>query len=105
MNHGEIKCKGTPHFLKKFYGNGFRIKLIKNEKFDWLHFNKVLCENNFETDFRIETNVADEIELSIAFDKISMLSVFLKVVETNKESLGLDSYSVSTSTMEEVFLK
>ena len=105
MNHGEIKCRGSPHFLKKFYGNGFRVKIIKNHVFDWREFNDFLDENNFASDFRTETNVADEIELSISFDKVDVLTSFLKEIETNKDALGLDSYSVSTSTMEEVFLK
>ena len=105
LNHGQLKCNGSPHFLKKLYGNGFHIKLIKNSKFEWLQFEGFLKEKNFFDFFRVESNLADQIEFSISFDHMSILVNFLSSVEAEKEAFGLDSYSVSSLSLEEVFLK
>jgi len=105
LNHGQLKCNGSPHFLKKLYGNGFRIKLIKNLKFEWLQFQAFLKEKEFSEYFRVESNLADQIEYSISFDHTNVLVSFLSSIELQKEKLGLDSYSVSSLSLEEVFLK
>lgn len=103
MNHGEIKCCGSPIFLKNYYGNGFRIKIVKNNKFNSIKFEKML--NDFLSDYKIEVNVAAEFCLSFPFERVDLLPEFLNELEINKEEFGLDSYSISSSTIEEVFLK
>jgi ABC-type multidrug transport system ATPase subunit len=105
LNRGQLKCVGSPHFLKKLYGNGFRIKVIKNAKFEWTQFDNFLEESSFVEYFKIESNYADQIEFSISFDLMDILAKFLAKIEAKKEELGLDSYSVSSLSLEEVFLK
>jgi hypothetical protein len=56
-------------------------------------------------DYKIEENVAASICLSIPFDKVQILPDFLSDLESQSEELGFDSYSISSSTIEEVFLK
>nr|UOU03314.1 ATP-binding cassette subfamily A3-like 1 [Brachionus rubens] len=103
MNHGEIKCCGSPIFLKNYYGNGFRIKIVKNSNFNSIKFENMLRE--YLNDYKIEINVAAEFCLSFPFDKVNILPEFLNQLELNKDKFGLDSYSISSSTIEEVFLK
>ncbi|CAF0854082.1 unnamed protein product [Brachionus calyciflorus] len=103
MNHGEIKCCGSPIFLKNYYGNGFRIKIVKNVKFNSAKFEKMV--GDYLDEFKIEINVAAEFCISFPFDKVNLLPEFLNELEKNKDELGLDSYSISSSTIEEVFLK
>nr|APD26547.1 ATP-binding cassette transporter subfamily A member 3-like X1 protein [Brachionus koreanus] len=103
MNHGEIKCCGSPIFLKNFYGNGFRIKIVKNSKFKSLEFESLL--KKYLHDYQIEINVAAEICVSFPFNRANLLSEFLNDLENNKNDLGFDSYGISSSTIEEVFLK
>lgn len=103
MNHGEIRCYGTPLFLKNYYGNGFRVKIVKNMKFNYALFESLI--NTRLKEFNIETNVAAELCVSFSFDKVKVLPEFLNQLEVEKDDIGIDSYSVSSSTLEEVFLK
>lgn len=103
MNHGEIKCCGSPIFLKNYYGNGFRIKIVKNSKFILNELENLL--EKFLSDYQIEINVAAEICISFPIKKANILSDFLNDLERYKNKIGLDSYGISSSTIEEVFLK
>lgn len=103
MNHGEIKCCGSPIFLKNFYGNGFRVRIVKSKDFRQFEFEEML-KNHLDS-YKIEINVAAEFCLSFPFDKVSLLPDFLNDLEINKTLLGVESYSISSSTIEEVFLK
>lgn len=103
MNHGEIRCYGTPLFLKNYYGNGFRVKIVKNMKFNYAEFESLI--NTHLKEFSVETNVAAEMCVSFGFEKVKVLPEFLNQLEVEKELIGIDSYSVSSSTLEEVFLK
>ena len=103
MNHGEIKCCGSPIFLKNRFGQGFKIRIIKQSDFNMLEF-KLLVDRHLN-DYKIETNVAAETNISVPFEKMKILPYLLSEIEQNKQKLKIDSYSISSSTIEEVFLK
>nr|QUF59429.1 ATP-binding cassette transporter Abca3-like1 [Brachionus angularis] len=90
MNHGEIKCCGSPIFLKNYYGNGFRIKIVKNKYFNTVEFENLLKEHL--SDYKIEINVAAEFCLSFPFDKVKQMPIFLNELESKKIKLGFDSF-------------
>ncbi len=103
MNHGEVKCCGSPLYLKNYYGNGFRIIIYKQASFDLTEFELML--KSFMNDFKIETNVASEITVSIPSEKGYLLPDLLNKIDEKKEKIGVETYSISSATMEEVFLK
>jgi hypothetical protein len=102
-NQIKKQLKGSPLFLKNFYGTGFRIKIFKNETFNQLKLDALL-KQSIET-YKIETNVAHELCISVPFYMGQALPQVLNSIEENKHNIGMDTYSVSSSTMEEVFLK
>jgi ABC-type multidrug transport system ATPase subunit len=103
MNHGQIKCCGTPLFLKKYYGDGFKIKIIKDDQFNFPLFNQML--ELYLGDFSIESNAAAELTINCPFENVQRLPAFFNEIETNKQNYALDSYSISSASIEEVFLK
>lgn len=103
MNHGEVKCCGSPLYLKNYYGNGFRIIVYKCSSFDLKEFESML--KSYLENYNIETNVASEITISIPNDKGFLLPDLLNKLEERKEQIGFETYSISSATMEEVFLK
>lgn len=103
MNHGEIKCCGSPLFLKNYYGDGFKIKFYKAKSFDLEQFERMLRDSL--GNYTIESNVAAELSISYPFENVQYLSQFFNLLERNKEFYGIDSYSISSSSIEEVFLK
>lgn len=103
MNHGQLVCCGTPLFLKNYYGTGFRVTIFKNERFSQSKLESILHKSL--DDYNIEANVAGELCLSVPFGKSGIMSNVINSIEENKSLIGMDSYRVSSSTMEEVFLK
>ena len=103
MKNGEIKCLGSPLFLKNHFGNGFTIKFYKKDLFDRVKFDDLLRQ--YLRDFVLETDVAAEISVSIPYAKSSVIPSLLKSFDKAKEIIGIDAYSVASPTMEEVFLK
>ncbi len=103
MNHGVLQCSGSPLFLKNFYGKGFRVTIFKNEQFSKSKLEALLARHT--DNYNIETNVAHELCISIPFGEGQRLPAVLNSIEENKANIGMDTYSISSSTMEEVFLK
>lgn len=107
MNHGQVKCAGSPLFLKNTFGSGYQLTLAKANSFDESSFKSLLKSSipNLNTDTAIETNIAAEMKISIAFDLNSQLPNLLSRMEQEKKRLGIDGYGISSPTIEEVFIK
>jgi ATP-binding cassette, subfamily A (ABC1), member 3 len=118
LHHGKVKCCGTPLFLKETYGAGYRLILTKEEKeqrFDWSQFQRVWneilskCECNEKSSVQIESHsfIHNEICVRFASPRVTMtqLSRVLEQVEERKSELAIRNYGISSSTVEDVFLK
>lgn len=107
MNHGQVKCAGSPLYLKSTFGSGYRVVLAKNNSFNEDAFKSLLKSSisSLNVDESIETNIAAEMTIAIPFDKSSELPSFLSKLDSNKDSVGVDGYGISSPTIEEVFIK
>jgi len=103
MNHGEVKCCGSPLFLKNTFGAGYRLIISKNENFSEDKFRSTLTSELKE--YLVETNVAAEMSVSLPLGSSSKLPSLLSNIEKNKASFGIDGYGISSPTIEEVFIK
>lgn len=103
MNRGEVKCCGDPYFLKQNLGKGFKLVVYKGENFSDDVFKNIV--ELFEARFTIETDVPSEMSVFLPNITDTDLVDLLHAVEENKYYMGIDSYAISTATIEEVFLK
>ena len=103
MNHGIAKCCGTPMFLKNLYGSGYRLTASKSDKFNQMAYLNLIQQTAEK--YKIETNIAGEITISLPYDAVEKLPMLLSQIEEQKVFLGVSSYGISSSTIEEVFLK
>ena len=103
MNHGQVRCCGSPLFLKNTFGSGYRLTLAKNKSFDEPAFKSILAQTVEK--YSIETNIAAEFSLAVPFGMSSKLPQLLTTLEQNKTNLGVDGYGISSPTIEEVFIK
>jgi ATP-binding cassette, subfamily A (ABC1), member 3 len=103
MNHGKIKCCGTPLFLKKTYGSGYKLTISKANHFDESSFRN-LIESDVEK-YLIESNIAAEMCISLPFNLGSQLPKLLTSIENRKSKIGIHGYGISSPTIEEVFIK
>jgi len=103
MNEGEIKCCGSSSFLKENFGLGYRLTLNKKEGFDQYLLIDLLDE--FFTNYLIETNIAAECTIALSVSSNLIIIDFLNKLEVYKYHIGIINYGISSSTIEEVFLK
>jgi ATP-binding cassette subfamily A (ABC1) protein 3 len=59
----------------------------------------------FIPDISVNQNIGSELSYLLSEDRSSVFEVMLSKLEENKHELGLLSYGVSLTTMEEVFMK
>lgn len=104
MNHGQIKSCGSPIFLKDKFGSGYRVTLTKSEEFDREMFEN-LVRSTLGQAPNVLSNMAQEFCIGIKNNDKSNLPQLLNSIEINKQSIGILNYGISTSTVEEVFLK
>ncbi|RZC40676.1 ATP-binding cassette sub-family A member 3-like, partial [Asbolus verrucosus] len=103
MAGGELQCCGSSFFLKKKYGAGYHLIMDKSP----------LCQSSKVTDvlkkhipnIQIHGNVGSELTYLLAENQSSVFEEMLQDLEENSEHLGIRSYGISLTTLEEVFMK
>lgn len=103
MADGEVKCCGTPFFLKKRYGNGYRLICEKKKDCDSIEVTKVLRE--FIPEVQVIEEDADEISYALPYEQSNKFSSMFGRLEYELETLNLHRFGVSSTELEEVFLK
>ena len=71
-------------------------------------FNENLLKSFFDYDLKsysVETNIGSDLTILIQKEHKKKLSKILNKIEKNKENLGIVNFGISTSTLEEIFLK
>ena len=96
-------CSGSPAFLKQNFGHGFQLNLNKKLDFDESIL-KVLLEHHL-TDYFVETNIASEMCIAVSAKDNYILPEFLVKIEEYRKELGIADYGISSTSIEEVFLK
>jgi ATP-binding cassette subfamily A (ABC1) protein 3 len=104
MNHGQVKCCGSPLFLKDKFGSGYRLILTKNSEFKQNKLESLIRQVT-QSEPIIESNIAREICVSIPTNLSTKLPHLLNELERKKNDLGIINYGISSSTVEEVFIK
>nr|UOU03316.1 ATP-binding cassette subfamily A3-like 3 [Brachionus rubens] len=103
MNKGELKCCGSPKFLKKNFSQGYRLSIKKSNDFNEIIFKNII--EIFDEFYEIEENNLNELSVYLRTKSIKNIREFLENIEDNKVYIGFDSFSISSPTIEEVFLK
>ena len=106
--NGSVKCCGSPLYLKTTFGGGYYLALLKEHNVACRHHTEKLitfihsCISNYPM---VVHDLQSEITFQLSFDFIKDSLGFFKELEKNMESLGLRGYSISVTTLEEVFMK
>ncbi|KAK7486554.1 hypothetical protein BaRGS_00022220, partial [Batillaria attramentaria] len=103
MAEGVVKCYGTSMFLKKLYGAGYHLVIVKGPNCD---VDAVTAAVQREISAaELEAEVGAELSYLLPEDQVSKFPKLFEMIETQEKKLGLTSFGVSATTMEEVFLK
>ena len=103
MAAGKIICLGSSLFLKNRYGTGFKLTLVKATKEPNEKIGLYIKERLGECEFLSE--VASEITFKIPSDLLDKFQNFFNDFDGDLEELGILSYGINMTSLEEVFLK
>ncbi len=104
MKHGELECCGSPLYLKDKFGSGYTLTATKNATFDQARMS-VLIKQTMEHELDVQHDVAREICYTVPTNLSSRLPDLLHRIEINSEALGILNYGISSSTIEDVYIK
>ena len=106
MSDGLFLCSGTSSFLKSKYPCGFNINLLINSSI----FNEEYKQEFYDEIKKYEPNA----EIKVASKGIFSINIqsnnqkipdIFNYIEENKSKYGIEDYTVSSTTLEDVFLK
>ena len=106
MSDGHFLCSGTSSFLKSKYPCGFNINLlinssIFNEEYKQEFFNEIKI---YEPNVEIKVASKGIFSINIQSNNQKIHDIF-NYIEENKSKYGIEDYTVSSTTLEDVFLK
>ncbi|GMR40476.1 hypothetical protein PMAYCL1PPCAC_10671 [Pristionchus mayeri] len=108
MAHGQLQCCGSGMFLKKHYGAGYHLTIVYDnhmEKILGTAIEKTRKLMTTHTDVILQSVVGQEATFLLEADARSVFPRLFGDLEMSKSHLGIRSFGVSVTTMEEVFLK
>lgn len=107
MTSGQLTCYGSTMFLKKIFGAGYSLRMAKTSGFKDLETNLLIT--SFVPGASIIDQSSTEVVYSLHSDEepsnTSKLSLFFEKLEEQKRRLGIQSFGLTLTTMEDVFLK
>ena len=106
MSDGVFICCGSSSYLKSKYPCGFNINLLINSE--------IFNENKKRRIFEKIKNFEPEADIKIASKSVFSINIkshnehipeIFKIIEESKMEFGIEDYTVSSTTLEDVFLK
>ncbi|XP_057718264.1 ABC transporter A family member 1 isoform X1 [Arachis stenosperma] len=117
MANGSLKCCGSSLFLKHHYGVGYTLTLVKSaptasiaSDIVYRHVPSATCVSEVGTEISFRLPLASSSAFEGMFREIEgcMKKPLLNMEISgsgNEDSLGIESYGISVTTLEEVFLR
>ncbi|KUF88199.1 ABC transporter A family member 1 [Phytophthora nicotianae] len=104
MAEGELRCCGSSLFLKNRFGAGYNLTLVKDD-FKCNDDAVTAFVTSFVPDAQLLSNVGSEIAFQLPLHSSSKFASVFAEMDRQLGTLGLLSYGVSVTTLEEVFIK
>ncbi|GFT55691.1 ATP-binding cassette sub-family A member 3, partial [Nephila pilipes] len=102
MAEGEIQCCGSPMFLKQKFGTGYHLHVVKDSNFEFENLFSLL--KKYIPEVKIGSELEKEISFSLSSNSGSEFGDMFEELENRKQKLGVTSFGVTITTMEDVFL-
>ena len=105
MNNGELITCGSSLFLKNIFGSGYELTIVKNNYFT--HDNFVILEKLFFDickKFKLTSDLGKELKFLLPKEESKNFRDLFEVLENKSEELNIESFGISLSTLEEVFI-
>uniref|UniRef100_A0A8C5UF57 ATP binding cassette subfamily A member 3 n=1 Tax=Malurus cyaneus samueli TaxID=2593467 RepID=A0A8C5UF57_9PASS len=103
MAKGELQCCGSSLFLKRKYGAGYHMVMVKEPYCNLGEISRLICQ--YVPNATMESNAGAELSFILPKESTHRFEALFTELEQRHEELGIASYGASVTTMEEVFLR
>uniref|UniRef100_A0A8C7CBE9 ATP binding cassette subfamily A member 3 n=1 Tax=Neovison vison TaxID=452646 RepID=A0A8C7CBE9_NEOVI len=103
MAKGELQCCGSSMFLKRKYGAGYHMTLVKEPHCDPEAISR-LVQHHVPT-ATLESRAGAELSFVLPKESTHRFESLFSKLEKQRKELGVASFGASVTTMEEVFLR
>ncbi|XP_072798873.1 phospholipid-transporting ATPase ABCA3-like isoform X2 [Vicugna pacos] len=103
MVKGSLKCCGSSIFLKRIYGVGYHLIMVKEPHCNVKEISQLI--NRHVPEATLENNVAAELSFILPKEHTHRFKDLFTDLEDRREELGIASFGISITTMEEVFFR
>lgn len=104
MGDGKLLTCGSSLFLKSKFGFGYTLTMVKSEsQSNSAKITQFLQQ--FIKECRLEGDIGKELKFILPTNQSANFESLFQALETNISDLGIESYGVSITTMEDVFLR
>lgn len=103
MSNGQMLCCGTSDFLKNKFGEGYNLVVVKAERGTNEKLERFVLDN--VPNAKKVSEVSSEATFLLPKETSEHFPEFFKKFDKNLADLGVNSYGVSMTTLEEVFLQ
>jgi len=103
MSHGSLKCWGTPSYLKVVLKLGYQLRFLCEEAAKGKRVEDLIKANMSAAQF--EPMAGTELKVLLADGERKNFPHLLRAIASNEGKLGIESYGLTCTTMEDVFLE
>ena len=104
MAKGDLVTCGSSVFLKNKYGVGYNIVFVK-KNIQVASEGIIKTVHRFIDNAKVLSDVSSELSMQLPLDRVKEFSSLFREIDGKKDSLGIETYGISITTLEEVFLK
>ncbi|XP_012658566.1 ATP-binding cassette sub-family A member 6 [Otolemur garnettii] len=102
MSNGRLKCAGSSSFLKRKWGLGYHLSLYRNETCDPEQITSLI--NHHVPDAKLKMESKESLVYMLPLERTNTFPDLFSDLD-KYSTQGVMGYDVSTSTMDEVFMK
>ncbi|XP_061031488.1 ATP-binding cassette sub-family A member 6 [Eubalaena glacialis] len=102
LSSGRVKCAGSSVFLKRRWGLGYHLSLYRNETCDPEKITSLI--NHHIPDAKLKTESKEKLVYTLPVERTNKFPDLFSDLD-KRSGLGVMGYDVSTSTLNEVFMK
>jgi len=107
MSQGKLYCLGSPLFLKKRFGVGYNLSIVKAiegpKQPDFSKIEALVSRSIPES--RVFNTASAEIIFEIPLECTHRFKYFFEELDSKMKALGIEAYGISVTTLEEVFIR
>ncbi|DBA00014.1 TPA: hypothetical protein N0F65_002017 [Lagenidium giganteum] len=115
MADGVLQCVGSSLFLKQRFGVGYRLSFVQMTRSEGgktskaatdahAHALRALIQTHVH-EAKLATDVGTELTFQLPFEASSRFPKLFEALDAQQQALGIESYAISVTTLEEIFLK